>query len=421
MIKISLISVFLLSVLYSNGQTENVFLNRSYWKSMPSIEHIKVDIEKGHDPSEFNQHKFDPITWAIIEGAPNTIVAFLLDQRGNHVDKRAHDGRTPIFWAAYRGNIELMKQLIEKGAKTDLIDDHGYSLINFSATTGQLDMELYDICIENGASIDQEFNNDGATPLLLIIPYLESPEMIRYFTEKGLSFDQIDSHGNNAFVYAARTGNHQLMEFALDQGLDPRANNDAAMIFASKGTRRVENSVEVYQYLSALGLSTSAQDDQGMTALHHLASQCKDTVVLDFFTSNSSDLNAKDSEGNSPWLIAVSNNEVEIINYFSQKSGIEHSVNGLGENALHLAAKRNDPSVLDEVLKFGLDINSKRSDGMTALHIAAMKAKDDHLLKELITAGADKHILTEFKESAFDLANENEVLQSKHIPLTFLK
>ena len=77
--------------------------------------------------------------------------------------------------------------------------------------------------------------------------------------------------------------------------------------------------------------------------------------------------------------------------------------------------------MLDEVLKFGLDINSKRSDGMTALHIAAMKAKDDHLLKELITAGADKHILTEFKESAFDLASENEVLQSKHIPLPFLK
>lgn len=421
MIRISLISVFLLSVVYSNGQTANVFLNRSYWKLLPSVEQIKGDIEKGNDPSEFNQHKFDAITWAIIEGVPNTTVSFLLDQSGNHVNKRAHDGRTPIFWAAYRGNIELMRQLIEKGAKTDLIDDHGYSLINFSATTGQLNMELYDICIENGASIDQEFSTDGATPLLLIIPHLESIDMVRYFTEKGLSFDQIDSHGNNAFVYAAKTGNQLLMEFVLQQGLDPRVNNDAAMIFASKGTRGVENSVEVFQYLAALGLSISAKDDQGMTALHHLASRCKDTVVLDYFTSNGGDINCQDSEGNSPCLIAVSNNEVEIINYFSQKSGIEHSLNGLGENALHLAAKRNDSSVFAEVLKFGLDINSKRSDGMTSLHIAAMKAKDDHLLKEIIAAGADKYILTEFKESAFDLASENEVLQSKHIPLTFLK
>jgi ankyrin repeat protein len=159
-----------------------------------------------------------------------------------------------------------------------------------------------------------------------------------------------------------------------------------------------------------------------MTALHHLARRCKDTVALDFFTSNGDDLlNIKDSEGNSPCLIAVSNNEIAVINYLFKKSGIKQMVNELGENALHLAAKRNDLSVLKEVLELRLDLNSKRSDGLTALHIAAMKANDDLLLKLLIKAGADKHILTEFKESAFDLASENEVLQSKNIPLIFLK
>jgi ankyrin repeat protein len=405
----------------SFGQTENVFLERSYWTATPPIEQVKEDINKGNDPSEFNSHKFDAVTWAIIEKVPNKTIWFLLKQSGNDVNKRSHDGRTPIFWAAYRGNIELMEQLINKGAKTDLIDDHGFSLVNFAATTGQVDVKLYDLCIKNGVLLKEEFNNDGATPLLLLVPHLKSTEMIRYFDNKGLSFDQKDTQGNNAFVYAARTGNQVLMDFALENGLDPRANNDAAILFAIKGARGVKNSVETYQYLSDLGLSVSAKDEQGMTAIHHLASRSNDTAVFNFFLTKENNLDAKDAEGNTPFLLAISNNTVEIIEFLSQKVVNKKATNEHGENALHLAAKRNDLAVLTEALTFGLDINSKTSSDLAALHIAAMKAKDDQLLKKLISAGADKQSLTEFKESAFDLASENEALQLSKIDLTFLK
>tara|TARA_Y100000385_G_C13104802_1_gene646860 strand:- start:2487 stop:3710 length:1224 start_codon:yes stop_codon:yes gene_type:complete len=405
----------------SFGQSENIFLERSYWKENPTIEDVKSRIKSGVDPAEFNQHKFDAVTWAIIEKVPNSTVWFLLEQEGNDVNKRSHDGRTPIFWAAYRGNIELMTQLIAKGAKTDLIDDHGFSLVNFAATTGQIDVDLYNLCIKNGVRLNEELDKDGATPLLLITPYLKSLEMVRYFEDKGLSFDQKDKHGNNAFVYAARTGNQLLMNLALERWLDPRANNDAALIFAIKGARSVKNSVEVYRYLVEAGLSTATKDDQGMTALHHLASRCNDTEVFDFFFSKASDLNLKDSEGNTPFLIAIESNSIEIIHFFSQKSVNKEIVNGRGENALHIAVKRNDIAVVNEALTFDLDINAKTSEGNTALHIACMKAKDEELLKILITAGADKNSLTDFEESAFDLANENEALQSANIDLTFLK
>lgn len=421
MTRLNLVFAFMLSVMSSFGQTENVFLQRSYWTAMPPIEQVKEDINKGDDPSEFNSHKFDAVTWAIIEKIPNKTVWFLLKQSGNDVNKRSHDGRTPIFWAAYRGNIELMEQLINKGAKTDLIDDHGFSLVNFAATTGQVDVKLYDLCIKNGVLLKEEFNSDGATPLLLLAPHLESTEMIRYFENKGLSFDQEDAQGNNAFVYAARTGNQLLMDFALENELDPRANNDAAILFAIKGARGVKNSVETYQYLSDLGLLVSAKDEQGMTAIHHLASRSNDTAVFDFFLSKENNLDVKDAEGNTPLLLAISNNTVEIIEFLSQKVVNKKATNEHGENALHLAAKRNDLLVLTEALTFGLDLNSKTISGLTALHIAAMKANDDQLLKKLISAGADKQGLTEFKESAFDLASENEALQLSKIDLTFLK
>ncbi|MEM8887638.1 MAG: ankyrin repeat domain-containing protein, partial [Bacteroidota bacterium] len=67
------------------------------------------------------------------------------------------------------------------------------------------------------------------------------------------------------------------------------------------------------------------------------------------------------------------------------------------------------------------DINQKNEEGLTPLHLAAMQAKNKAMLDTLLGKGADKAILTDFDESAFDLANENEVLTKTGVDLDFLK
>ncbi|MCH2224999.1 MAG: ankyrin repeat domain-containing protein [Crocinitomicaceae bacterium] len=419
--RISLISLFILIGTVLLGQSDNPFLNRAYWKENPSIEQVAEEIEKGNDPSEFNEYKFDAVTWAIIQRVSHQTIWFLLDQEGNGVNKRSHDGRTPIFWAAYRGDVQFMKELIEKGAKTDLIDDHGYSLVNFAATTGQLNLDLYDLCIENGAKLETEKNRDGATPLLLLIPHLKDPKKIKYFEEKGLSLNQLDKFGNNAFVYAAKTGNKKLMEYLIKYGIDPKINNSAAVIFACKGTRGTTNSVETYQYLKSLGLSMTETDSKGKTALHYLSSNCEDIDVFNFFIKHGVQLSEKDKKGNMPFLNAVSRNSREIVQFLAENTKNINGKNNKSENALHLAVKRNNLDILEILLSQNIDINAKNENGLTPLHLAAMTAKDDSIIKKLVEAGADKQLLTPFEETAFDLANENELLTQERISLDFLK
>ena len=123
--KIKILSAILLGLTtLSFFGNENIFLERSFWSTNPSIDLIKETMAAGHDVAELSSNGFDAVAWALIEKTENKTVIFLLQQDGNDPSKLTHDGRTYIFWAAYRDNIEIMQHLIDNGAKTDVIDSH---------------------------------------------------------------------------------------------------------------------------------------------------------------------------------------------------------------------------------------------------------------------------------------------------------
>jgi ankyrin repeat protein len=230
---------------------ENVFLSRDYWKANPSVEQIKLAITEGNSPSELNKNGFDAVVYALLEKTNYVSIKYLLTLEGNDLEKRTHDSRTYIFWAAYKGNINIMKHLFDKGAVINITDSKGNTPVTFAAVTGQKKMDVYEL-----------------------------------FETQGLPMSEIQKDGNNL---------------------------------------------------------------------------------------------------------------------------------------LHIAIQKNNLKLLESFATFGIDVNTKNADGYTSLHIAAMKAENDSILKYLLSVGADKKITTEFNETAFDLASENELLQRQNIKLNFLQ
>ena len=98
-----------------------------------------------------------------------------------------------------------------------------------------------------------------------------------------------------------------------------------------------------------------------------------------------------------------------------------NTVQGEGNTLYHVAAKKNDLQLMKKIVDFNIDVNAKNDEGMTALHVAAMKAENDKLLKFLIAKGADANSKTDFEETVYDLASENEMLQKGNTSLNFLK
>lgn len=403
------------------SQEKNVFLERDYWKNNPSIETIEKDINNENDITELNKYGFDPVTWAILEKVSNETIKYLISKDGNDVNKITHDGRTYIFWAAYKNNIELMKYLIANDARLDIIDQFGYSLINFAANRGKTNLKIYELCLENGAKLNEQKNDDGANPLLLLAPYIKSLKTLEFFTSRGLNVNEVDNDGNNLFTYAAKGGNYLIMNYALSNKLNPKVNKGMAMIFAGKGIRKLKNDINLYKYLDSIGVSFLGKTKSNQNLLHFITKREKDTVLINYLISKNLDLNFEDNNENTPLTNSIKYNSSKMIEFLITKSTNHNFINKNGNTLFHYAIERSDIKIFNIISKTQNDINHINNDGNTVLHLAAMKAKNDQLLKYLIKNGAKKDILTLFDETAYDLAKENELLMQAKINIDFLK
>lgn len=485
------IAAFLLSTYFSNAQ--NSLLNSDFWKKSPDVALVKSEIQKGNSPSEANRGNHDVVSIAINNNAPLETILYLLDQPGNSVDKITHDGRLYIHWAASRGNVELLKILIDRGSDIFRTDDKGALPISFAASNGQKNIEIYELLFDAGNDPKQKFQK-GANLLLLSIAHDKDLTLANYFTSKGLSLNSTDDIGATAFDYAAQRGDVEFLQTLVDKGVKP---TNKSLIFASQGARGFANTLETYQFLvDKLNINPKAKGDNGENVLHNLVKKQNQEEIIIYFIEKGVDLNDVDKNGVTAFMQATTTGNVDLvesllpyvndINQIDHKgmSALAHAVYngstdvvslliknnadvqtidesgnnlayyliqsykparsgqkneffdkmnilklaGVKFNALqqdkntlyHFAVSKNDINLLKSLDAFPIDINALNEDGMSALHRAALVATDDTILKYLLDKGAAKDLRTEFDETAFDLANENESLLENKISLEFL-
>ncbi|MEM6525581.1 MAG: ankyrin repeat domain-containing protein [Bacteroidota bacterium] len=414
------------------AQEGNILLDRKFWRSSPSLEEVKSKVAEGHSPIAMTSANFDAIGYAILEKAPMETIKYLLKQ-GNDVNKLTHDARTYIFWAAYKDNIELMEYFVSIGAKTDLIDQHGYSLLTFAAVTGQENEKLYDYILELGGDISEEKDRSGRNSLLAYASSMKTGSMIDYFIDKGLDIHSVDKDGNGIFNQAARTGNMELMELLKNKySVSTKKNektNENAILFASTRFSRSgdETGLAFYDYLEGLGLDPKIVSNEGNTVLQNLAYRSNNIEAFKYFLDKGVDPNQVNSEGNNALINASSRRGMDIISLLvDQTEDINHQ-NKEGYSAFTRALKYNkmeiakflesqgaDTKVMDanghnlvyhivdayrgdldnfkeklEYLKsLGHDPMATQKDGSTLLH-AAINKEDHSLLKFFVDMGID--------------------------------
>lgn len=480
-----------LSGFLSFSQMKNSLLERSFWTKNTSVEAVKKEIENGNNPAQLTDNAFDPVSIAINNDAPFETIVFLLQQPGNQVDKLTHDGRTYLHWAAGKGNVLLVKYLLEKGFSVSVKDTKKMTPLAHAATLGQIIPEMYQLFFDAGVNPKEIYTN-GENLLHLSIANDIELKLANYLITKGLSFLDTDVNGYTIFDHACKKGNVSLLQKLREKGVKF---TPQALLFAAQGARRFSNTFEVYKYLvNDLKINPLSVNKQNQNVLHFLASKEKQEEIVTFFLENKVSVNQQDKNGNTPFINAGSNKDTRILELFLPKvinvnqtnkkgetalsnavlSGSVANVNLLlkkgantklsdksgnnlayflvegyrsqnekdfdeklsvlkakkvdfskkqseGNNLYHLAVLKNDITLLQKIKELGVNINQKNNAGETPLIKAVLLAKNTDILKFLVETGANKNATTHFGETAYQLAQENEMLKEKNVNIEFLK
>lgn len=367
------IPFLLVAGLFAQAQ-QNVFHERKYWKSNPTIEQVQKEVASGADLIATNERGFDATAFAILENAPMSTIEFLLKDKGNGVNKLTHDGRTYIFWAASAGNDALVQKLLDMGAKADLRDGHNNTPLLFAASSGNKNLKVFDVLLKNNPKAINDTDEHGATAILLAASSDKNFKVINYLSEKGLSLEARDEDGNTAFNYAAKTGDIAHLGNFIKKGV-PHTNE--AFIMAAQGTRGTANKLETYQFLKSLGLDPAYVNKEGNNALHFLARKKDHVEIINWFLAQGANPVQVNAEGVSPLMNAVGGNDLDVVSIFLSKTKDINATDKKGNTALTLSLK-NKPEVIQAILDKGAktDIKNKLGDNLSSYIVDAFNGKD---------------------------------------------
>lgn len=352
--KTILTATLLFFVSFNALAQENVFHSNDFWKTQPELSQIKELIEQGNDPVEMNANGFDATVYAIIRKANNDVIAYLLSLKGNSIDKKTHDSRNYLHWAAYAGNVSIVNDLLKAGASVTQLDSNGNTPLTFAANAGIKDLEIYKAFKNHGVDLKTEQNEDGASIILLVAAHLENEAELDSFLELGLELKSVDKDGNNIFHYAARKGNISFLEMLIEKGIDYKAinkNGGNAILMASRGARGHQNSIEVYKFLEALDIPVNVVGDYGRNPLHAIAYKTTDLELLDYFIAHGVDINLQDDRGDSPFMNAANSNELKVVKHLYKNIKDIDAQDETGKTALTMAINRNNADVVAFLLK----------------------------------------------------------------------
>jgi ankyrin repeat protein len=133
------------------------------------MKYIKLfEAFKPHDPYELMMvppnKKAEMIMREIEKDEPNLNLVSDLIVLGANVDWQDEDdfNRTPLHMAASRGNVEIVKMLIDAGSDANVQSNIGYTPLHVAASWGRL--EIAKMLIDAGAYVDVQ-DKSGWTPL----------------------------------------------------------------------------------------------------------------------------------------------------------------------------------------------------------------------------------------------------------------
>jgi ankyrin repeat protein len=194
----------------------------------------------------------------------------LLLARGADVNARAATGVTALMVAArYRGNVEVVRLLLAKGARplAEAEVRNDAAPLFFAVMAG--DILTAEALVAAGAKPDQKMKLLGqfvSTPLLFAASN-DDPAMIEYLISKGGNPNEIDADGLTALGWATLANHAGTVQALLKGGAQVNHVDKLGMTPLLYAASADFGDTAVLEQLIAAGADLKAKNKQGLTAL----------------------------------------------------------------------------------------------------------------------------------------------------------
>jgi ankyrin repeat protein len=385
--------IYIISIIYDNFNVFN-FLNNKEKRVTKNI----------------NKETFVPILFFALVYGSVKIVNYFINEGIDINVKDNKEKRTALMWAVIFNRIEVVKLLIEKGAKIDEKDinmrgekDNTALMLAIHYNRTEVVKLLLDKITEDSKNIKNEkelkeyndkhlnvTNIKKMTPLILSAyygrteivkllldkitenaKYIKDEKELKEYNDKYLN--AIDTDVKTALIWASKNNNVGALKLILDKIIENR--------------KYIKDEEELEKYNNKY---LNAKDSDGKTALIY-ASENGYTKIIELLIDSGADINKKDGEyGKTPIMWAMKNKELgkEVVELLIKKGARLDKTSNDGGTVLMYAVLYKQIEIVELLINIGVDLNEKDNYGFTAL-MTAVHNRYTNIAEFLIKRGAD--------------------------------
>ncbi len=409
-------------------------------------------LERGIDPmTQLDKDGRSPL-FTTIEYNQEKCFKLLLPHSNDHVDKKK---RTALMFCAECNREPFLRELIFRGASTEVTDEDGMTAAQIAALSGAYPC----LRVLFGDSPTLPFlgktRNDKKT-FLHLTTLSGKKESVEWVLMYDPPLTSLDDRGMTAAHYAAASGRWDILALFLDKGFpidfQETPTKETCLVLALLG-----HHFEVADKLIKRGANKLSPNHKGLTVAH-LAAKAEDILLLIHLVLNlrisveissrdsrkvtplhvaaleekihaaqtlldlRADVNATDREGKTPLHIATRVGNEDLVKLLVGRGGDPGMVSTDG-NCIHIAADRTRPELIEYFLTLRPELVNSRTpiQGHTPLHRVMYQGQlvvpGEKLTPEQISAKQARQVAVESKLLQFG-ANIDALDDMGYVPLT---
>lgn len=331
-----------------------------------SLERFNFLIERGADVYAVDQQQRNVLLWQIENSGSLAMIKALVEQYHFDVNQTDGAGTSPLMLAVKRGNLDVAKYLVDRGANVNAVDNEGHNVLFY-----------------------------------LYKHYAPDKRLLQYLITLGVDVNHLDKSGRNVLFYATKH-----ISLLLKTGAD-------VTVVAADGTTVLMNrrlSFSDFKRLIRHGADPSEYAEKLLRwwlADNHDREDDEKEIMLYLIKKYSLDPNTRNEVGRTPLFYCLTS--PNLVKQLIKLGASWEVMDEAGNIPLIYYWIATDIGYLPELLLNKLPAQHyqrQNNEGRTALHYAIIRGLMALQIRELLDHGADWRIKDNSGRTALDYARE---------------